>query len=116
MLLGTSRWVSDLVTEVNKNKKSFLKAVDFFYTMMYTSHSSKKTKVAQEGKRMKGQVRIHTVMGKEYKVWADFNIRGCFAEDCNGQIKQISGSGYIHNDLTVRKAIANVFGLASFRK
>ena len=65
---------------------------------------------------MKGQVTIHTVMGNEYKVWADFGARGCFAEDCNGQVKQISWSGYVHNDLTVRKAIANAFGLASFRK
>ena len=65
---------------------------------------------------MKGQVTIHTVMGNEYRVWADFRARGCFAEDCNGQVKQISWSGYVHNDLTVRKAIANAFGLASFRK
>lgn len=65
---------------------------------------------------MKGCVTIHTVMGSEYKVWSDFIARGTFAENCDGQVKQISWSGYVHNDLTVRKAIASVFGLASFRK
>lgn len=65
---------------------------------------------------MRGHTTIHTVMGKEFKVWSDFCARGTFAEDENGQVKQLSGSGYIHNDLTVRKAIAIHFGLASFRK
>lgn len=65
---------------------------------------------------MKGQVRICTVMGKQYKVWSDFIKRGSFAEDSDGVVKQISWSGYIHNDLTVRKAIAGAFGLTSFKK
>ena len=65
---------------------------------------------------MTGKITVHHVAGKTFKVWADFNKRGCFAEDENGTIKQISGSGYITNDLTVRKAIANKFGLSTFRK
>lgn len=65
---------------------------------------------------MKGQVRMNQVAGKQYKVWSDFIARATFAEDENGVVKQISGSGYITNDLTVRKAIACAFGLATFRK
>lgn len=65
---------------------------------------------------MKGNVTMHQVNGKQYKVWGDFIKRGCFAEDENGTVKQISYSGYINNDLTVRKAIARTFGLPTFRK
>lgn len=54
--------------------------------------------------------------GKFYKVWSDFIARGTFAEDENGKINQISFSGYISRDLTVRKAIALHFGLPTFRK
>ena len=67
-------------------------------------------------KTMKGTVRTVTVGGKEYKVWSDFILRGTFAEDENGEVRQLSGSGYIHNELTVRKAIATRYGLKSFRK
>ena len=65
---------------------------------------------------MRGQVRIYTVMGMQYKVWSNYIARGCFAEGPDGQVKQISWSGYITKDLAVRKAIACQFGLASFRK
>lgn len=65
---------------------------------------------------MKGTVRTTTVSGNEYKVWSDFVARGTFAEAKDGTVKQISWSGYINNDLTVRKAIAVHFGLTSFRK
>ena len=65
---------------------------------------------------MKGQIRTTTIAGKQYKVWSDFIARATFAEDESGTIKAISTSGYIHNDLTVRKAIACVFGLSTFRK
>lgn len=65
---------------------------------------------------MREQATIYTVMGMQYKVWGDFIARGCFAEGPDGQVKQISWSGYITRDLTVRKAIACQFGLASFRK
>lgn len=56
------------------------------------------------------------VNGKTFKVWSDFIMRGTFAEDENGTVKQISYSGYIRNDLTVRKAIATAFNLPTFRK
>lgn len=65
---------------------------------------------------MKSNLRETSVAGKIYKVWSDFIARGTFAEDENGVVKQISFSGYISNDLTVRKAIACMFGLNTFRK
>ena len=61
-------------------------------------------------------VRTTTVAGKTYKVWSDFNARGTFAEDENGVVKKIYGSGYIHNDLTVRKHISYAFQTGTFRK
>lgn len=57
-----------------------------------------------------------TVQGKQYKIYDDFIKRCTLAEDENGTIKPISASGYISNDLTVRKAIARHFGHISFRK
>lgn len=65
---------------------------------------------------MKGHIRTTTVGGKKYNVWSDFIARGTFAENEDGEIKQISYSGYIFNDLTVRKAIAIAWHLDSFRK
>ena len=65
---------------------------------------------------MKGQMQVVTVMGQEYQVQSDFIKRGTFATNANGECKQISYSGYISNELTIRKAIANKFGLESFRK
>ncbi len=65
---------------------------------------------------MTGTKRTTTVNGQTYTVWADFCKRATIAENEAGEQKTISGSGYIHNDLTVRKAIAAHFGLATFRK
>ena len=65
---------------------------------------------------MKSNLRETSVAGKIYKVWSDFIARGTFAEDENGVVKQISFSGYISSDLTVRKAIACMYGLSTFRK
>ena len=65
---------------------------------------------------MKGTVRTTTVGGKTYKFWSDFVTRATFAENEDGEVKKLCGSGYIHNDLTVRKAIACVWHLDSFRK
>ena len=65
---------------------------------------------------MTGQIRTTTVEGKTYKVWSDFIAIETFAENENGEIKRIHGNGYINNDLTVRKAIANVFGHKTFKK
>lgn len=65
---------------------------------------------------MIGTIRETTVQGKSYKVWSDFIARATFAENEQGEIKKLCESGYISNDLTVRKAIACVYGLDSFRK
>ena len=65
---------------------------------------------------MKGQITVHQVAGKQYKVWSDFIARATFAEAEDGTVKKLCDSGYIHNDLTVRKAIACMFNLPTFRK
>ena len=65
---------------------------------------------------MKSRIELVTVQGKEYKVWSDYIKRGTFAEDENGTVKCIKGSGYLSNELSIRKAIACCFGLSSFRK
>lgn len=65
---------------------------------------------------MKGEIRTTTVAGNQYNVWSDFSARATFAENEDGVVKAIRSSGYIHNDLTVRKAIAISFGLSTFRK
>ncbi len=65
---------------------------------------------------MTGTIKTTTVAGKTYKVWSDFIQRATYAENEEGEIKRIHGSGYIHNDLTVRKAIRYAYGLDSFRK
>ena len=58
----------------------------------------------------------HTVQGKTYEVWSDFIQRATYAKSEDGTIKKLCGSGYISNDLTIRKAIACRYGLKSFRK
>ena len=63
-----------------------------------------------------GTTRVTTVEGHRYEVWSDFRERCTFAQDEEGEFKAISTSGYIHKDLTVRKAIASRFGHESFRK
>lgn len=65
---------------------------------------------------MKSAITTTTVCGKTYTVWADYIKRGTYAADENGNEKRICGGGYISKDLTIRKAIAAAFGLASFRK
>ena len=65
---------------------------------------------------MKGTTTIHQVNGKQYSVWSDFIALATFAQDENGTVKRICGGGYIRNELTVRKAIANAFQLSTFRK
>lgn len=66
---------------------------------------------------MKNNIRTTTVNGTKYEVWSDFNARGTFAKNTvTGEEKQLCGSGYIHNDLTVRKAIAARFNEKTFRK
>ena len=65
---------------------------------------------------MTGTIKMITVQGKEYKVWSDYIMRGTYAEDENGVKKMIRGSGYLSNELSIRKAIACAFCLPSFRK
>lgn len=66
---------------------------------------------------MTGTIHTTTVNGTEYTYWSDFIARGTFAKNSKtGEVKQISSSGYIHNDLTVRKNIAWSFGEPTFRK
>ena len=65
---------------------------------------------------MRGTIRTTTVQGQVYEVWSDFFARCTYAKNADGDVKAISSSGYIRNDLTVRKAIAAHFGLGSFRK
>lgn len=56
------------------------------------------------------------VGGNKYEVWSDFTRRGTFAKDIDsGVTKQISYSGYLSKELSIRKAIAQLFGLSSFR-
>ena len=58
-----------------------------------------------------------TVSGIEFEVYSDFIALGTFATNKQtGETKQIQGNGYIHKDLTVRKAISQVFNLPTFRK
>ncbi len=65
---------------------------------------------------MTGTVKNITVGSKVYKVWSDFIMRSTYAENENGEIKCIKSSGYLSNELSIRKAIAIVFGLSSFRR
>lgn len=61
--------------------------------------------------------RTTTVNGITYEVWSDFIERGTFAKNLETrETKQIKWNGYIHNDLTVRKAIAQQFKTGTFRK
>ena len=65
---------------------------------------------------MKSSAKKTTVAGKTFTVWADYILRGMIAEDEEGNTKRIHSSGYLSNELTIRKAIAAAFGLPTFRK
>lgn len=65
---------------------------------------------------MKANKKMTTVQGRQYSVWSDYIMRATYAEDENGVAKCIKGSGYLSNDLSIRKAIASAYGLKSFRK
>ena len=58
---------------------------------------------------MKASVRNIEVSGRNFKVWSDFIKRGTFAQDENGETRQLSGSGYISTERTVKKAIRRMF-------
>lgn len=65
---------------------------------------------------MKGTIKNTTVQGQAYEVWSDFRDRCTYAKNAEGVTKCIHGSGYLSNDLTIRKAIALCFGHSSFHK
>ena len=65
---------------------------------------------------MKSAITTTTVQGQTYEVWSDYIARATFAKNAEGVVKMIRGSGYLSNDLSIRKAIADCFGLSSFRK
>lgn len=65
---------------------------------------------------MKNNLRTTTVAGKTFTVWSDYMTRGTYAADENGTEERIAGGSYLRNDLTIRKAIAIHFNLATFRK
>lgn len=66
---------------------------------------------------LKGLTYNTSIKGDEFIYFSDFGYRGTFATNvATGETKQISFNGYIHNDLTVRKAIAQAFNLKSFKK
>lgn len=57
-----------------------------------------------------------TVSGKIFRVWSDRTYRSTLAQDMEtGKIHIIYGGGYLHKDVTIRKAIAVVFSLPTFR-
>lgn len=56
------------------------------------------------------------VNGMKFKVWNDTTRRATFAESKDGRVEKIHDCGYITADLTIRKAIAMVYGLPTFRK
>lgn len=66
---------------------------------------------------MKGTIKTTTIKGNTFSYYADYILRGTFAtNELTGETKQISWSGYLNKDLTVRKAIAEAFNLDTFRK
>lgn len=65
---------------------------------------------------MTGKICETSIKGEIFTYWADFIKRCTYAKNSSGEVKAISYSGYINNDLTVRKAIAHAFGLPTFRK
>lgn len=56
------------------------------------------------------------VNGMKFKVWNDTTRRATFAESEDGRVEKIHDCGYITADLTIRKTIAMVYGLPTFRK
>ena len=66
---------------------------------------------------MAGRTTMTMVNGTTFEVWSDFIAKATFALNTeSGEVKPIQRGGYIHNVLTVRKAIAAAWGLPTFRK
>lgn len=51
------------------------------------------------------------VKGHSFNVWSDFNRRATFAKDENGESKMLRGSGYLSNEITIRRRIKLCFNL-----
>lgn len=65
----------------------------------------------------KNNLQTTQVAGTVYLFWPDFCERAMFAQNTEtNEIRCIQRCGYIHKDLTVRKAIAYAFHLSTFRK
>ena len=66
---------------------------------------------------MKYNFKDTQVCGISFTTYDDFIERATFAIDNNtGITKAIKRNGYLGNDMSIRKAIATVFGLPTFRK
>jgi len=66
---------------------------------------------------MTGTKTYHKVDGRTFMVWSDFVMRATYAQEIGSmEMRRIHGGGYLSNELSIRKAIANTFGLKSFRK
>lgn len=61
-------------------------------------------------------ITVTKVNGKNYIFYPDYIDRCVYAVDEEGNKKIIYAGGYIHKDITVRKAIACAFGLPTFRR
>ena len=56
------------------------------------------------------------VAGIEFSIFSDFALRGMTAKNnATGEERIIKRSGYLSNDLSIRKAVAAAFGLTTFR-
>lgn len=88
--------------------------VDKTSTLVYNKDTNKENKVIEGEQIMKNITTVQNVM---FEYWGDTFDRCTYARNCETkEIKVIKHSGYLTNDLSVRKAIANAFGLESFRK
>lgn len=57
-----------------------------------------------------------TVAGIEFEIFADFTKRSNTAiNKATGEERVIRRSAYLHNELSIRKAVAVSFGLPTFR-
>lgn len=83
-----------------------------------TQTNWREAKIIENKHWIKKANRVHTttVEGHTYEFWSDAYFGCTFAQNEQGDIRTIYGCGYIHKDLTVRKAIAATFGHNTFRK
>lgn len=70
-----------------------------------------------EHRALESDVHETTVQGETYEYWSNYVERDTYAlMVSDGSYAIIKDSGYLSNDLSVRKAIAASFGLDSFRR